>query len=130
MKVEWRKQLRPGAALRDIVQQATEALVSMDADRLEELALCCVDLNREVENPEEWLVPVAHLLEEDEDLKKDMRLLERVLFETRANLTVFSRLQAIRVAKAEERTDCHAGYTTASVAASRFLGRKKHNGHN
>jgi hypothetical protein len=77
--------------LATIVQQATQALVLMEADRLEELALCCADLTRS-DNPRSAL--------EFEDtnlfrLREPLRLLECVLFETRANLSILSRLHAM-----------------------------------
>jgi hypothetical protein len=54
MTFEWQEQLRPGAALQEIVQQATAALIVMDAERLEELARCCADLNRDIEDAERF----------------------------------------------------------------------------
>ena len=91
MSKEWQEQLRPGVALRGIVQQATAALVAMDAARLEELAQCCVDLNRELEKT--GIPDAAGDLRASEN---DLKLLNRVLFETRANLAVFSQLQLMR----------------------------------
>ena len=93
MIVGRQEQLRPGAALREIVQQATAALVAMDAERLEELAKCCADLNREIESAGET-AKVALTLREAEN---DVKLLGCVLYETRANLTVLSRLHALRL---------------------------------
>lgn len=93
MIVEWQEQLRPGLALRQIVQQATAALISMDTERLEELARCCADLNREIERNGETAEAALAL----RDAEGDMKLLGRVLYETRANLTVLSRLHAIRL---------------------------------
>lgn len=98
MTIAWQEQMRPGGALRDIVQQATAALVAMDAKRLEELARCCADLNREIEACDEMAEAVATL----RDVRKDLKLLDRVLYETRANLTVLSRLYTIRLQEAEE----------------------------
>ena len=98
MTMAWQEQMRPGVALRDIVQQATAALVAMDAERLEELARCCADLNREIEARSEMAETVVAL----RDVRKDLKLLNRVLYETRANLTVLSRLHTIRMQEAEE----------------------------
>jgi len=92
----WREQLRPGVALRGIVRQATAALIAMDAQRLEELALCCADLNRELEDSGGIATASADLRASAED----MELLNRILFETRANLTVFSRLHLMRLNEA------------------------------
>jgi hypothetical protein len=94
--MEWQEELQPGEALREIVQQATAALISMDAKRLEELARCCADLNREIETTEraaETAVSLRHVA-------NDVKLLGRVLYETRANLTVLSRLHVIRMREA------------------------------
>jgi mRNA degradation ribonuclease J1/J2 len=96
MIVDWQEQLKPGVALRQIVQQATAALVSMDAERLEELARCCTDLNREIELSGEAAEAALELRE----VENDVNLLERVLYETRANLTVLSRLHALRLREA------------------------------
>jgi mRNA degradation ribonuclease J1/J2 len=98
MIVDWQEQLRPGAPLREIVQQATVALVAMDAERLEELAKCCMDLNREIESAGETAAAAVSLREAESDVK----LLGRVLYETRANLTVLSRLHALRLGEANE----------------------------
>jgi len=93
MTIEWQEQLRPGVALQRIVKEATAALISMDAHRLEELARCCADLNRELQMSEEMNEAAADLKSAAEDVK----LLERVLFETRANLTVITRLYVLRI---------------------------------
>lgn len=105
MTMGWREQLRPGAALREVVQQATVALVCMDAVRLEELARCCADLNREIERTGE-IAEVAVALR---DAASDVKLLGRVLYETRANLTVLSRLHLIRLREAGALRNRHAG---------------------
>jgi hypothetical protein len=106
MTVGWREQLRPGVALREIVAQATASLIAMDTERLEELARCCADLNRgsgDVHIAEFHSGDAANAdanSESRHDLEQmamDLRLLDRVLFETRANLTVLSRLHAIRL---------------------------------
>lgn len=96
MTVGWQEQLRPGIALREIVQQATAALVSMDAERLEELAKCCADLNREIELSGQTAEAALALQEAGNDVK----LLDCILYETRANLTVLSRLHALRLREA------------------------------
>jgi hypothetical protein len=99
MAILWQEQLRPGVALQEIVQEATAALVSMNADRLEELARCCEDLNREVQQTGDW-EDVASSLKNSE---KDLKLLELVLRETRANLTVLSRLRSLQQTNPEWR---------------------------
>jgi hypothetical protein len=90
------EQLRPGIALREIVQQTTEALIFLKAERLEELARSCAALNREMEDAEKKTKTAMELQEAREDLK----LLGRVLTKTRSNLTVLSRLHALRLGEA------------------------------
>jgi hypothetical protein len=101
MTIGWREQLRPGAALREVIQQETAALVCMDAQHLEELARCCVDLNREIEKREiekmEKTGEIAEVVVALQDAASDVELLGRVLCETRANITVLSRLHVIRL---------------------------------
>jgi hypothetical protein len=92
MNTGWQEQLRPGVALRGIVQQATAALIAMDSQRLEELAQCCADLIRELEGT--GITPEAEA--DLRDSARDVKLLNRILFETRANLAVFSRLHVMR----------------------------------
>jgi len=89
----WRDQLRPGIALREIVQQATASLIAMDANRLEELAHCCADLNRGAREYE----PDAAMAEALQYAQKELKLLNQVLYETRANLAVLTQLHAMRV---------------------------------
>ena len=96
MTIGWQEQLRPGLALKGIVQQATAALIAMDAERLEELALCCADLNRE--RDESGML--AREATEFRDAGSDLNLLKAILSETRANLTVLSRLHTIRLREA------------------------------
>lgn len=96
MTIGWQEQLRPGVALKGIVQQATAALIAMDAERLEELALCCADLNREWDGP----VARSQAASELRGVGSDLDLLKSILRETRANLTVLSRLHTIRLREA------------------------------
>ena len=93
MNVGWQEQWKPGISLREIVQQATAALISMDAERLEELARCCADLNREIESTGAAAAAGLALREAENEVK----LLGCILYETRANLTVLSRLYALRL---------------------------------
>jgi hypothetical protein len=115
MSIGWQEQWRPGAALREIVQQATKALVCMDAERLEELARCCADLNREIEKTGKNAEAAVAL----QDAASDVKLLGRVLYETRANLTVLSRLHVIRLQEAgalrQERTRKQSSYRASAL---------------
>lgn len=93
MATGWQEQVRPGVALRELLIEATAALIAMDAERLEELARCCVDLNQEVLKTGD----VTHAGAELQRSNQEMKLLQRVLLETRANLTVLSRLHVLRL---------------------------------
>ena len=71
--------------------EASLALARLDADRLEEMALCCQALNRD-------LVPVsgekrAELSRQAQDAAGAMRVFGRVLEATRANLSVMRSLR-------------------------------------
>ena len=98
MTTGWHERWAPQGTLREIVQQATAALICMDSKRLEELARCCADLNREIQPAGP---PIAVQQNASQDVEKDtaydMELFERILRETRANLTVFSRLHVMRL---------------------------------
>jgi hypothetical protein len=80
--------------LRELVVEASHALARLDADRLEELALSCQALNRE-------LTPGAglsiELARQSREAVGDMALFARVLEVTRANVSVMNRLRALRV---------------------------------
>jgi len=80
-------------ALKGIVQQATAALIAMDAERLEELALCCADLNREWDESDASMQTATEL----RGAGSELSLLKSILQETRANLTVLTRLHTIRL---------------------------------
>ena len=89
----WQNEIRPGAALHTLVREATTALIAMDTERLEELARCCADLNRELQS-------TGRIGDRALDLRQtqtEVDLLGRILVETRANLVVLSRLHAIRL---------------------------------
>jgi len=122
MIIAWQEQLRPGIALKEIVQQATAALVSMDAERLEELALCCADLNRGSEESglrEEAAIGL-------QGAGSDLELLKRILHETRANLSVLTRLHTIRIREAISLEDQqHAGRTPERADALRMWSRER-----
>ncbi|WP_263352129.1 hypothetical protein [Acidicapsa acidisoli] len=97
--MEWQEKLQPELAIRQIVHQATEALVRMDAERLEELARCCAVLNREIENAGDRKAARAQLGVELRKAEPEVKLLGRVLGKTRANLTVLMRLHVLRLEK-------------------------------
>ena len=78
--------------LKELVKEASEALARLDAERLEELALSCQALNREL--------PLASQFRE---AAGEMAVFARVLEATRANLNVMNRLRELRVGRLEYR---------------------------
>lgn len=86
-------------ALRKLVAEASRALALLDADRLEDLALSCQALNRNLEamhaGQRRALVCQAR------EAAGEMAVLERVLSATRANLSVVRRLRDLREGRLE-----------------------------
>ncbi len=85
--------------LKELVREASRALACLDADRLEELALSCEALNRD-------LAPASArarqaLAAQARDASRDMAVFGRVLEATRANLQVMSRLRDLRLGRSE-----------------------------
>jgi hypothetical protein len=104
--------LRPAyPELKQLVAEASRALATLDADRLEELALSCQALNREL-MPRE-LVPVdaadassvalvrQRVARQAREAAADMAVFDRVLDATRANLKVLRRLRDLRAGRFE-----------------------------
>jgi hypothetical protein len=106
-------------ALKDIVSEAARALAQLDADRLEELALSCQALNRDLmreaggdsspsssRDRDSGIVPFnavgrARLAAEAREARRDMALFARVLDATRANVHVIERLRDLRSGRLE-----------------------------
>jgi hypothetical protein len=87
-----KRQVHP--ELKELVVEASRALARLDTDRLEELALSCQALNRD-------LAPMngqdrAILAGQAKAADGDMRVFARVLEATRANLNVVHRLREFR----------------------------------
>ena len=109
--------VRQGAAspqLKSLVREASEALALLDANRLEELALCCQALNRE-------LKPGARdgrrrLETEAREALGEMAVFARVLEATRSNVMVMERLRELRLGR--------LGYETRGETAWRPLGSR------
>lgn len=85
--------------LKELVREASRALARLDADRLEELALSCQALNRE-------LTPAstsqrAELARQAQAAAGEMAVFSRVLETTRANLNVMNRLRELRAGRLE-----------------------------
>lgn len=77
----------------EVAEEAIKALISLDAQRLEDLADCCEALNRGREGDAHSWAPRS----DSSLLPGKIRILERMLYETRANLTVFTRLHRMRI---------------------------------
>lgn len=77
--------------LKELVGEASCALARLDADRLEELALSCRRLNRELEPGDLSLLAV-----QAREAKAGMAVFGRVLEATRANMQVMNRLRELR----------------------------------
>jgi hypothetical protein len=79
--------------LKALVAEASLALARLDADRLEELALSCRALNRDLSG---WSgQEQVAMARERRELTGEMAVFERVLEATRANLEVMSRLRQL-----------------------------------
>ncbi len=85
--------------LKDLVLEASRSLALLDADRLEELALSCQALNRELAtvSREERAV----LARQAREAAGDMATFARVLEATRANLSVMNRLRELCAGRLE-----------------------------
>jgi hypothetical protein len=85
--------------LKELVVEASRALARLDADRLEELALSCQALNRELAPllPERRL----ELARQSREADGEMATFARVLDATRANLNVMNRLRELRSGRLE-----------------------------
>ncbi len=87
--------------LKELVVEASQALARLDAERLEELALSCQALNRELER--EDAAERQALALEVKEAAGDMAVFARVLEATRANLNVMNRLRELRAGRLEYR---------------------------
>jgi hypothetical protein len=85
--------------LKALVREASRALATLDADRLEELALSCQALNRDL--APRIVEGDPTLLRQAREAQADMAVFARVLEATRANLNVMSRLRELRQARLE-----------------------------
>jgi hypothetical protein len=85
--------------LKELVAEASRALARLDAPRLEELALSCQALNRDLapwtaEAQREWA-------RQAREAAADMAVFARVLEATRANMRVMNRLRELRTGRLE-----------------------------
>lgn len=92
--------------LKELVVEASRALARLDADRLEELALSCQALNRDLVQGDPARQDGdarAALALERKEAEGDMAVFARVLEATRANLDVMNRLRELRAGRLEYR---------------------------
>ena len=95
------RERRARPKLKELVAEASRALAQLDADRLEELALCCQALNRDLAQMDGDAR--AALIPEAREAEGDMAVFARVLDATRANLNVMNRLRELRAGRLEYR---------------------------
>ena len=90
---------RNNPELRQLVREASRALTQLDADRLEELALCCQQLNRGLLTADDEVrVPLAL---QSREAQRDMAVFARVLEASRDNYKVMRRLFEMRAGRLE-----------------------------
>jgi aminopeptidase N len=85
--------------LKELVAEASRALARLDAERLEELALCCQRLNRN--RTQAGSEERAELVRQAGEAAGDMAIFARVLQATRANMDVMNRLRELRGGRLE-----------------------------
>lgn len=85
--------------LKELVAEASRALTHLDADRLEELALSCEALIRDL--PHLGAQERARLASQAGEASRDMAVLIRILDVTRANLNVMNRLHDLHTGRLE-----------------------------
>lgn len=83
--------------LRSLVVEASRSLARLDAARLEELALSCQALNRDLESADSSRR--AELARQAHDARSDLAVFGRVLEATRTNLAVMNRIRALRAGR-------------------------------
>ena len=100
--------------LKELVTEASQALARLDAERLEELALSCQALNRDLANMDKdarkALVPQAKAA------VGDMAVFVRVLEATRSNLDVMNRLREQRLGQFEYRAASRPEWRRTEIA--------------
>lgn len=82
------------ASLKQVVTEASQALIHLDAERLEELAKACRALNRPLPPPRS--ADGTELVRQAEEARADMAVFARLLALTRENLQLMERLRALR----------------------------------
>ena len=105
------EELEERRELKDLVAEASRSLARLDADRLEELALSCQALNRD-------LMPAradqsSELARQALEATGEMAVFARVIEATRANLQVMNRLRELRAGRLEYEECQNQGWTPA-----------------
>ena len=85
--------------LKQLVAEASRALALLDADRLEELALSCQALNRELAS--QGFQDRPQIAAQAREAAGEMAVLIRVLESTRSNLDVMCQLRELRSGRLE-----------------------------
>ena len=107
--------------LRELVVEASLALARLDPDRLEELALSCRALNRDLAVVTDEERTAFH--RQARAASREMAVFERVLDATRANLAIMSRVR--------DRRGRHLEYNPPFVTGSDLWGKsERKDGHN
>jgi hypothetical protein len=92
---------RSNPELRALVVEASQALARLDAARLEELALSCKALSRDLKRVHADAATRKEWMRQANDAADDMAVFARVLEATRANLNVMRRLREMRLGQLE-----------------------------
>jgi hypothetical protein len=100
--------------LKELVVQASQALARLDADRLEELALSCKALNRDLGSKD--VIERKALQAQAMEAKGEMAVFARVLEASRANLKVMTRLRDSRLGQLEYREEQLHGWMPSENA--------------
>jgi hypothetical protein len=123
--------------LKELVLEASRALARLDADRLEELALSCQALNRDLAEGD-WThgnrADRAALALEAQEAVGDMAVFSRVLEATRANLNVMNRLRELRGGRLEYGEGrfefCQGGSESGALQSQRWRRTESRHGDN
>ncbi len=95
--------------LRELVMEASQALAHLDSNRLEELALSCRALKRDL--PRSNSQDGAELVRQAREAVGEMAVFARVLEVTRSNLNVMKRLRELRAGQIEYGESQARGWT-------------------
>lgn len=100
--------------LRELVVEASRALATLDTARLEELALCCQSLNRDLDTADSsWRAEMAH---QSAEARSDMAVFARVLEATQANIAVINRIRVLRAGRALSYNELEARFPRKAQA--------------